>query len=311
MRILIAEDDLTSRTVLTGVLKKNGHEIVETIDGAAAWDRLQQPDAPLLIILDWMMPHMDGLEVVHRVRAVATELPPYILMLTTRNEKADIIAGLDAGANDYLAKPFDAGELRARVEVGRRMIELQQELVESRKILAHQSTHDSLTGVLNRRGVLDRLREELSRAQRYGDSLAIGMVDIDHFKQVNDTYGHQTGDDVLGGLTVLLKESLREYDSVGRMGGEEFLLIAPMRSGGDCLSVFQRTCLKVAERSITTRSGKLSVTVSIGVTTAGCDVSIDEILAAADKALYRAKEEGRNRVCLGDGCTTEEPPCVS
>jgi diguanylate cyclase (GGDEF)-like protein len=311
MRILIAEDDFTSRTMLAGLLKKHGHEVVETTDGAAAWDKLRQPDAPLLIILDWMMPHIDGLELVRRVRAAETEQPPYILMLTTKKDKADIIAGLDAGANDYLTKPFDAGELRARVEVGRRMVELQRELVESRKILAHQSTHDPLTGVLNRRGVLERLREELSRAERYGDLLGIGMVDIDHFKQVNDTYGHQTGDDILGGLTVVLKESLREYDSVGRIGGEEFLLIAPLQSEKDCLPVFKHTCRKVAEKSIPSRSGALSVTISIGVVLAGGNDSVDEILAAADKALYRAKDKGRNQVCLSNGCSTKEPPCVS
>lgn len=128
MRILIAEDDLTSRNVLAGVLRKSGHEVLETVNGAAAWDALRQPGAPALAILDWMMPEMDGQEVVRRVRALQTDRPPYIIMLTTKDEKADIIAGLEAGANDYLAKPFDPGELRARVEVGRRMVEMQDAL---------------------------------------------------------------------------------------------------------------------------------------------------------------------------------------
>ena len=128
MRILIAEDDFTSRTVLVGVLKKSGHCVVETVNGAEAWQVLQQPDAPALVILDWMMPEMDGPEVVRRVRAVQTDRPPYIIMLTSKDAKVDIIAGLEAGANDYLAKPFDAGELRARVEVGRRMVEMQDAL---------------------------------------------------------------------------------------------------------------------------------------------------------------------------------------
>ena len=128
MRILIAEDDFTSRIMLTGVLKKSGYEVVETINGAAAWETLQQPGAPALAILDWMMPEMDGLEVARRVRALQTDRPPYIIMLTTKGDKSDIIAGLDAGANDYLAKPFDPGELRARVEVGRRMVEIQNAL---------------------------------------------------------------------------------------------------------------------------------------------------------------------------------------
>ncbi|MBM4341671.1 MAG: response regulator transcription factor [Deltaproteobacteria bacterium] len=128
MRILIAEDDFTSRGMLAEVLKKAGHEPVETANGLEAWEALQQPDAPRLVILDWMMPEMDGLEVLRRVRAVETDRPPYILMLTSRTDKAEVIAGLDAGANDYLAKPFDVGELRARVEVGRRMVETQDAL---------------------------------------------------------------------------------------------------------------------------------------------------------------------------------------
>jgi len=302
MRILIAEDDFTSRTVLAGLLKKSGHEVIVTIDGAEAWETLQEPDAPKLVILDWMMPRLDGLEVLCHVRAVATEQPPYIIMLTTKGEKADIITGLGAGADDYLAKPFDAGELRARVEVGVRMITMQKELSESRKILAHQSTHDPLTGMLNRRGVLDRLREELSRAKRHGDSLAIGMVDIDHFKQINDTYGHQTGDDLLHSITQLLTESLREYDVIGRIGGEEFLIITPIKAKRDCLSAYTRSCRKVAESTFATRSGQLSVTVSIGVTKADFGTSVDEILASADTALYQAKNEGRNRVACSKEC---------
>ncbi len=125
MRILIAEDDLTSRNIIQAVLQKSGHEVVSTVNGAEAWTILQREDAPRLAILDWMMPEMDGLEVVRRVRALQSDQPPYLIMLTTRGEKANIIAGLDAGANDYLAKPFDASELRARVEVGRRMVEMQ------------------------------------------------------------------------------------------------------------------------------------------------------------------------------------------
>ncbi|GAB6095624.1 hypothetical protein JCM14469_18760 [Desulfatiferula olefinivorans] len=144
MRILIAEDDFTSRGMLTAVLKKAGHEVVETMNGAEAWAELQKPDAPKLIILDWMMPEMDGLEVLRHVRTLGDEHPPYILMLTSKGEKADIIAGLNAGADDYLAKPFDLGELRARVEVGRRMVEMQEQLAvqfrELRQALDHIKT---------------------------------------------------------------------------------------------------------------------------------------------------------------------------
>lgn len=128
MRILIAEDDFTSRTALSGILKRDGHEVEAVADGAAAWEALQRPDAPSLVILDWMMPQMDGLEVVRRIRVLGTRKQAYVLILTARGRKADVVAGLAAGANDYLAKPFDAGELRARVNVGRRMVEMQEEL---------------------------------------------------------------------------------------------------------------------------------------------------------------------------------------
>lgn len=296
MRILIAEDDLTSRTVLAGVLKKEGHEVVATVNGAQACQALLQPGAPELVILDWMMPEMDGPEVVRQVRALGTERQPYILMLTTRGEKADIIAGLAAGANDYLAKPFDLGELCARVGVGRRMVEMQAALLASREALAHQASHDPLTGLLNRRAILDKLDQELSRTSRHDGSLAIGMCDIDHFKQVNDTYGHQTGDDVLIGFAAILRGHLRPYDSTGRVGGEEFLAIAPTASRVDAVIPFNRLCARIAASKIPTRSGELSVTVSIGVTSANAGSTADQMLEDADAALYRAKEAGRNRV---------------
>ncbi len=312
MRILIAEDDFTSRTMLAGVLKKKGYEVAVTVNGAEAWDALRKPDAPALAVLDWMMPEMDGLEVVRRVRALQADRPPYIILLTVKGEKADIIAGLDAGANDYLAKPFDPGELQARIEVGRRMVEMQAALVESREALAHQATHDSLTGLLNRRAILDRLREEFARSRRHGDFLAVGVCDIDHFKQVNDTHGHQTGDDVLCGLAQVLRKSVREYDSVGRIGGEEFLVIMPMKAGMDCTAIFGRLCARVSGSKVTTRSGERSVTVSIGVACAAVQKTVDEILAAADVALYRAKNEGRNRVTHDGTCVSGgDPPCAS
>ena len=296
MRILIAEDDLTSRIMLASMLKKEGHEVTATVNGAEAWQVLQQPDAPALVILDWMMPEMDGPDVVRRVRTLQTDQPPYIIMLTSRGTKADIIAGLEAGANDYLAKPPDPGELRARVDVGRRMVEMQTALIESKKEFAHQATHDPLTGLLNRRAILDRLSEELARVGRHSDMLAIGMLDIDHFKQVNDKHGHQTGDDVLCGLAQILRESLRPYDSVGRMGGEEFLVIAPMKTGMSCTAIFDRFCETVAESKITTKSGLLCITVSIGVACAAGECTVDKLLETADKSLYRAKNDGRNRV---------------
>ena len=300
MRILIADDDFTSRAVLEGVLRKSGYAVVVTVNGAEAWQVLQQADAPQLVILDWIMPEMDGLEVIRLARDQQTERPPYIILLTTRGEKSDIIMGLDAGANDYLAKPFESGELRARIEVGMRMVELQNALVESKEILAHQASHDLLTGLLNRRAIFDRLSQELVRAGRSGDTLAIGMIDIDHFKQVNDKYGHQTGDDVLCGFVRLLKESFRSCDALGRIGGEEFLVIAPMSQENDGLAVFTRALGNVAGNEIATRMGPLSITMSIGLTIATWQDSVDTILETVDDALYQAKEQGRNRIVQKD-----------
>jgi len=296
MQILIAEDDFTSRAVLVAILKKQGYEVVATVNGAEAWKVMQQPDAPKLAILDWMMPEMDGIEVCRRIRTLEINQPPYIIMLTSKDEKANIIAGLEAGADDYLVKPYHPGELGARVRVGLRMIEMQAALIESRQALAHEAAHDPLTGILNRRAVLDQLQKELARAARHGDAVAVGMCDVDHFKQVNDTYGHQAGDEVLWGLVQVLSENLRKYDSLGRMGGEEFLVIAPIKAGTDCTSIFDRLCARIAESTIATRSGVLSVTVSIGVTCVTAGGMVDDVLSAADAALYQAKREGRNRV---------------
>ncbi len=297
MRILIAEDDLTSRTLLSAVLKKNGHEVIETVNGAEAWSKLQEPDAPKLVILDWMMPVMDGLEVVRRVRSIETDSPPYILMLTSKDEKSDVIAGLDAGADDYLTKPFHPGELRARLNVGCRLIEMQGEVLNIKNALAHEATHDLLTGALNRRAIETALSQAISRQHRYHDGLAVGICDIDHFKRINDTYGHMVGDEVLCGFVLLMQNSLREYDQLGRFGGEEFVVIT---TGGhiDENILFERLRRTVEDNPISTRAGNISITISIGVTTVQENENMDRVLFAADTALYKAKSEGRNRVCF-------------
>lgn len=299
MRILIAEDDVTSRAMLAAVLRKGGHEIVEANNGTEAWQVLQQPDAPAMAIIDWMMPEMDGLELVRRVRGLSTDQPPYLIMLTSKGEKADIITGLDAGANDYLGKPFDAGELRARVKVGFRMVEMQMALIESREALAHQASHDPLTGMFNRRAILDHLHQQLAHADRHGLALAVAICDIDHFKQINDTHGHQTGDDILCGLATILKENLRQDDTVGRMGGEEFLIISTMRAATDRFALFDRIRRLIAETAIATRSGNLHITLSIGAASAVAGSTVDTLLERSDLALYQAKNDGRNRVVLG------------
>lgn len=298
MRILIAEDDATSRIVLTSMLRKSGHEVVETSNGAQAWEVLRQKQPPSLAVLDWMMPEMDGVDVIRNVRAMQTDLPTYIIMLSGRGEKADIITGLAAGADDYIAKPFDPGELNARIDVGRRLIEMQAKLNEARVALVHEATHDALTGTLNRRAILDALSREMAREKRNPVGLTVGICDIDHFKLVNDSYGHLVGDEVLYGFVRLLQGKLREYDLLGRFGGEEFVVVTPGLGIADSAALYGRFLEAVAEHPIPTQAGDVSITISIGVASYRQDEKMDALLTAADTALYKAKNEGRNRVCL-------------
>ena len=296
MKILIAEDDFTSRGILTAILKKWGFDPVVTENGGAAWDALQRPDAPRLVLLDWNMPGMDGLEVCRRLRERDSRNPPYVILLTARGEKGDLVQGLEAGANDYVAKPYDNEELQARIRVGQRMLDMQSHLLEAQDALEHQATHDFLTGIFNRRAILDRLAQEISRAKRENTSLSIGMCDIDHFKNINDAYGHQAGDEALVIFTRCLQSRLRDYDSLGRYGGEEFFVIAPGSVGHSGESLYERLRAGVAAAEITTKAGIVSLTVSIGVAPGTGQSTVDALIAAADAALYQAKAEGRNRV---------------
>jgi two-component system cell cycle response regulator len=298
MKVLIADDDVTSRLVLAGVLAKCGHDVVTTVDGDQAWEAMRRPDAPRLAILDWMMPGLAGVDVCRRVRTLESDQPPYIIILTSKGEKADIVAGLEAGADDYLAKPFDPGELRARVDVGRRVIELQAKLLEARDALAHEAMHDPLTGALNRRAFADVLSRELSGERRHHHGLALGICDIDEFKKINDTHGHQAGDEVLCGLVRLIEGGLRGHDVLARFGGDEFVVLTGHAGEGDAIIPYERARAAAADNPIATRVGNVSVTISFGVSIWHEGDSEDDLLAAADAALYQAKSGGRNRVCL-------------
>jgi two-component system cell cycle response regulator len=296
MKILIADDDLTSRSIMTAVLTKCGFDPVIAEDGRAAWDLLQRPDAPRLILLDWSMPGMDGVEICRRLRDDGVPDPPYIVLVTARGKKSDIVAGLEAGANDYVAKPYDNEELLARIRVGQRMLEMQSKLMEARDAMEHQATHDFLTGVFNRRAIRDRLKQEMARTGRERGRLSIGMFDIDHFKNINDTFGHQAGDEALVAFTRRLEGGLREYDCLGRYGGEEFLVIAPGSVGSKSESLYERLLARISGAEFATNAGSVSLTVSIGVAPGTGRSTVDALLAAADSALYQAKAGGRNQV---------------
>ena len=240
MRVLVAEDDLTSRLVLQKTMAKWGYEVVAVRDGNGAWEELQKPDAPALLVLDWEMPGMDGIDVCRKVRARESGHPHYIILLTARSGTEDLVAGLEAGANDYVGKPFDPAELRARVDVGRRFVELYDQLLASQRALEHQARTDSLTQIMNRGAIMARLHEEVARAKREGSTLALGVMDIDHFKRVNDTYGHAAGDQVLREVVRRLTVAVRPYDGLGRIGGEEFLVLIPGAAREDARAVLER-----------------------------------------------------------------------
>ena len=301
MRILVADDDLTTRLVLTGVLTKWNHEVVVAVDGTQAWETMQRSDAPTLAILDWMMPGLSGVEVCGLVRSLPSDQPPYLILLTSKGEKADIVTGLEAGADDYLAKPFDPDELRARVGVGRRIIDLEGRLLEARDALAREATHDPLTGAFNRRALVGYVTRAISEERRHHDGLALGICDVDEFKKVNDTYGHQVGDEVLVGLVGILSGILRGHDVLGRYGGDEFVVLAGHLDEADAGPFFERMRAEVAGHPILTKAGEVAITLSFGVSTWTDDQAEDELLAAADAALYRAKDEGRNRVAFARG----------
>ena len=298
MRILIAEDSSVQRQILTSVLEEWGYEVVSAEDGNEAWNLLRNGNAPQLALLDWIMPEMDGTEVCQKVRERGNEPYTYLILLTSLDEKTNTVKGLDAGADDYLTKPFDPHELRARLRVGERMLEIQRELITAREELRLQATQDALTGMLNRRLVLDILERELTRGQRLELPLAVLMIDIDHFKAVNDTYGHQAGDAVLKEVAARVSTTVRPYDSVGRYGGEEFLVILPGCDEPRAQIVAERLCCVVSREVVHTSAAEISVTLSLGLALSAQGETSERLVHAADRALYEAKRNGRNRVVV-------------
>ena len=296
MTILIADDDAISRRSLQAALVRLGHEVVAFEDGAGALAALTEADGPRLAILDWMMPGMDGLTVCQTVRQRPGPYT-YVILLTSRDLRADMIEGLDAGADDFLTKPFNVVELRARLRPGERIIALQDDLIRTQQALHHQATHDRLTGLWNRARVLDELTREASRSQREKASVAVVLADIDHFKRINDVHGHAAGDAVLQHVGRVMQSSLRTSDAIGRYGGEEFLFVLPRADNDGGREVAERVRAAVETAVVSCASVDLRVTVSLGVASSaasGFDAATH--VQAADEALYRAKAQGRNCV---------------
>ena len=300
MRILIAEDEPVQLRVLEGLLTKWGHDVVVASDGSQAWSVLTGDSPPDLAILDWIMPAMDGLRICRELRSISGRTYTYILVLTARDHKEDLVEALEAGADDYLAKPFHPQELKARLHAGQRVLDLQEQLVKANQALQIRASHDALTGILNRGAILDVLLNEFARSRRDRKPVGVILADIDHFKKVNDTHGHTTGDVVLRQTAQTIRSVIRSYDSVGRYGGEEFLIVVPGCDVNLSKQKAEQIRLAMSAAPIqTAANGAVTVTLSLGVVSACAPDNGQEVLEAADRALYQAKREGRNRVESG------------
>lgn len=288
--------------------RKWGYDVILAEDGNTAWIQLTSPDAPRMALLDWMMPGQNGVDVCRELRKMRPEPYTYILLLTAKDAKESIVEGLESGADDYLTKPFHPQELRARIQVGSRLLDLEDSLVQAREAMRYKATHDALTGVWNRGTILDTLEREVVRSSREGLSLGVLIADLDHFKSVNDTYGHLTGDAVLREVTKRMLADVRSYDAVGRYGGEEFLILLPNCDPAETEEKAERLRGAVIREPIETESGRLKITVSIGgvATSSWPENTASQFLQMADSALYRAKEGGRNRTVMAGAAENEE-----
>ncbi|MGC1688092.1 MAG: diguanylate cyclase, partial [Candidatus Acidiferrales bacterium] len=284
MRVLIAEDDKISRRVLEASLNEWGYDVTAVSDGKEALGIVSEDNPPRLVVLDWMMPGLEGVEVCRKIRERGEQPYVYVLLLSARTEKQDLLAGLKAGADDYLTKPFDTQELRARIFAGERILRLQDELISARDALQFQATHDALTGLLNRGAILRDVKRELTRARR--EHVSAGV--------------HLTGDAILHGVAMRMSGLLRAYDSIGRYGGEEFLVLAPSSDADGAMQFAERLRAGVESTTYETEAGSLKLTLSLGVAVSDPEDVPDSksLLQAADAALYRAKARGRNRVAM-------------
>jgi two-component system cell cycle response regulator len=293
MKVLIVEDDPVTRRLLDVFLGDWGYDVSLACDGREACKILWGPEAPNLVVSDWMMPYMNGLELCQKVRQTGGSHYIYFIILTAKDKKKDVIEALEAGADDYVLKPFDKAELKCRIQIGERILDLEHRILELART-------DFLTGVLNRRAFVERMEQELHRAVRERNCLSLILADIDSFKKINDEYGHNSGDRVLQEFTKALSGCLRAYDFIGRHGGEEFLVCLPGANESQAKLIAERMRRKIEQLRIglPEPSGFIQITASFGVAfrVIGSDETIHSMTRQADEAMYRAKRAGKNRV---------------
>lgn len=315
MKILIAEDDLISRRLLQKTLEAWGYEVMVAKNGQEAWDILQQADIRL-VIADWVMPVIDGVTLCQKISKSGMPWYVYFILLTSKDRKEDIIVGLDAGADDYVTKPFNRGELHVRVHAGERVLKLEKELLEKNEELQRLNIKleeliriDPLMNIGNRRSFYEIIEKVHNRAYRYAHNYGVIMCDIDHFKAYNDIYGHLAGDNILKSVAESIKSTLRMSDDIFRYGGEEIVIILPEQDLKGTVIVAERIRKGVESLGLPHKGNSSGIlTVSCGVAacfTTECKndsskAKWETVLGHADQALYKAKSEGRNRVCIYD-----------
>jgi len=296
-RVAIVDDDAAIRRLVRLLLKRSGYETAEYATGEEARRELESTGWDLAI-LDRRLPDMDGLELCQELKSKAEFKSRYVIMLTGEDEQEDKVQGLDLGADDYITKPFQYQEFLARIRAAKRIVDLQQELMETNKRLERLSITDGLTNLYNHRYFQDELCRAFEESARYDRPLSLAMADIDFFKKVNDTHGHAIGDEVLRAVARMFHQSSRSTDLVARYGGEEFAMMMPETDVGAAYSFAEKVRALVDSTPIQTQNGPLHVTVSVGVATVPHPHihAPKDLIICADNALYRAKNAGRNRV---------------